>query len=470
MNMGNTSIQENPFHIPEIRRRISRFVSVKDAISCVQVSKDWSKEFVFPIWYSINFKIHNTFENLGADIIAKHGHHIRIIKNLETQTQLDTLHHPSINKVQDLGLKCTNSARFRSLCMDFISNNNMDLKRLRIEMDANEIHDLSSRMISTATFIPHSSVSKLTYIRLRYVCLSRDSFALLLRRCPLLKFVDLQVDVALFSRTTFDTFKHAGVTTLQAPVKQIFNPDPEFQPSPLGSSLLVHFPNLKTWNTYNLEATLIVPIERIKSEVKMCCPKLHKISTWITRHAIVRDILANVGDNLTSVTFAYAEISEGVILALLLHKTTLSDISTITNRDENLTERDDIPPADDHFQASGRVLQLLPRCCPNLLVFVLECHEMDMDHVEEAKWICKKLQKLRVRIRGLDTKERVNKALQLWKDGRIKKNTKNEGEGNMTEDEDETDQSINSHLTETKEIPIETRVARHLLTFDDLDT
>ncbi|KAF9102967.1 hypothetical protein BGX27_010792, partial [Mortierella sp. AM989] len=52
--------------IPEIRKRISRYVTVKDAISCVQVSKDWSNDFVFPIWYAVDFSVHTTFEKLDT--------------------------------------------------------------------------------------------------------------------------------------------------------------------------------------------------------------------------------------------------------------------------------------------------------------------------------------------------------------------------------------------------------------------
>ncbi|KAF9150175.1 hypothetical protein BGX21_005753 [Mortierella sp. AD011] len=276
------------------------------------------------------------------------------------------------------------------------------------------------------------------------------------------------MDVALLSGSTFDSFKHTGVTTLLAPVKQVFKSDPESKPSPLGSSLLVHFPNLAKWHIYNLETTLVVPLMQVKAEAKMCCPKVNQIDTFRTERPIVHDILANVFHNLISVAFAYKEISEDITLALLFHRATLFNITTYTDRDENLTERDDIPPANDHFQASGRALQLLPRYCPNLEVFVFECHEMDMDHVEEEEWICKGIQHLRARIRGFDTKEKISKALQLWKEGRKKKNSKIEGEECM--DEDEADQTIDSHLAEAKEIPIEIRVARHLLKFDDLDT
>ncbi|KAF9382647.1 hypothetical protein BGX21_001765 [Mortierella sp. AD011] len=68
------------------------------------------------------------------------------------------------------------------------------------------------------------------------------------------------------------------------------------------------------------------------------------------------------------------------------------------------------------------------------------------------------------------SKEKIGKALRLWTEGMEKKYSKNEGNEEMTRVEDEeADQTIDSNLTETKEIPIEVHVARYLLTFDDLD-
>ncbi|KAF9123818.1 hypothetical protein BG015_005238, partial [Linnemannia schmuckeri] len=80
---------KNPLQIPEIRARVSRLVSLEDAISCVRVSKAWSKDFALPIWCVVDFGIHDTFKDLDSDIVTKHGHHIRTIKNLTTQSQLD---------------------------------------------------------------------------------------------------------------------------------------------------------------------------------------------------------------------------------------------------------------------------------------------------------------------------------------------------------------------------------------------
>ncbi|KAI7827986.1 hypothetical protein BC939DRAFT_76644 [Gamsiella multidivaricata] len=79
--------------------------------------------------------------------------------------------------------------------MDLISRNNSNLRTLTLEMDENaKQRDMSSRMIFVAALVPHSSVSRLSSVRLHGICLSRDSFASLLRGCPLLTSVDLQQD------------------------------------------------------------------------------------------------------------------------------------------------------------------------------------------------------------------------------------------------------------------------------------
>ncbi|KAI8600709.1 hypothetical protein EDD21DRAFT_376395 [Dissophora ornata] len=419
--MATLLVRKNPLHIPEIRSRISRLVSVKDAISCVRVSKDWYKDFIFPIWYAVDFKVHTTFDRLSADVIAKHGHHIRIVENLETQPQLNALVHPNIKNVQVLYLTCATSARFRILCMDLVRNNNKSLKDLTFEMDVNaKKGDLSARMISVDAFTSHSSVSLLSSIRLQGVCFSRDSFVSLLRGCPLLTSVDLQQDVAILSGSSNDAFQHTGVTTLIAPIKQVFKLDPESDVSPLGLTLLVHFPSLTYWQCYSLETTLIVSSERIKAETRICCPKVSEIGTWRTPSPVLFDLVANAFNNLEAVTFQYEQLSTDVIVALLFHQTTLQGVSTFWSDNESKTEQDDFLSREDPFRVSGRALQLLPRSCPNLAVLSVELHEMDMDFVEE-EWVCRGLQRLRVRIRSLDTKEKVNRALQLWVEGTMKK-------------------------------------------------
>src|SRR4051812_35998843 len=102
-------------------------------------------------------------------------------------------------------------------------------------------------------------------------------------------------------------------------------------------------------------------------------------------------------------------------MALLLHKSTLKSIRAYSD-DPETSEEDEPPRVIDHFHESARTIQLLPRCCPNLETLELEEHEMDMEDVEDTEWICKRLKRLRVRFRGLDTPEKVNRVLEMWHD------------------------------------------------------
>ncbi|KAF9545699.1 hypothetical protein EC957_010562 [Mortierella hygrophila] len=360
--MINPSFEKNPLQIPEIRARVSRLVSLEDAMSCIRVSKAWSKDFTSAIWYTVDFNIHRTFKDLNGNIITKHGHHIRIIENIKTQPELNAVLRSTIKNQ----------------------------------------------------------------------------------------------DVALFSGPSIDTFQHKGVITLVAPIKQVFQPDPESGLSSLGFSLLVHFPNLTDWHCYNLSAALFVPVERIKTEVTRCCPQVTMVDLWKSPPHIIHSLVANAFHGLKHVTFDYSQLSMDVIVALLFHRETLLRVCASLGSQCSYTERDELPLEGDHFRQSGRAVQLLPRCCPHLKVLEFEDHEMDMDIVEEEEWACRGLKHLRVCIRGLNTKEKISRTLNLWKKGKQRK-----------EGEDTT--LIESHTNEAKDTSVEARVARHLLAFEELE-
>ncbi|KAF9993934.1 hypothetical protein BGZ80_000454 [Entomortierella chlamydospora] len=59
-------------------------------------------------------------------------------------------------------------------------------------------------------------------------------------------------------------------------------------------------------------------------------------------------------------------------------------------------------------------IQMLPRLCAKLRIFSMTLHEMDMDDVEKGEWMCGELTTLNIRIRGLDTKNKINQVIQLW--------------------------------------------------------
>ncbi|KAK3834509.1 MAG: hypothetical protein J3R72DRAFT_221824 [Linnemannia gamsii] len=163
---------------------------------------------------------------------------------------------------------------------------------------------------------------------------------------------------------------------------------------------------------------LFVPVERIKREVAICCPQVTMIDTWKSPQLIIYNLVANAFHSLTHVTFAYSQLSMDVIVALLCHKATLLQIIAFQGSSKSYTERDSVPSEDDHFQHSGRAVQLLPRSCPYLKFLEFEGHEMDMEIIEEETWTCRGLQHLRVRIRGLDTKDKIDQSLNLWKEGK----------------------------------------------------
>ncbi|KAF9908943.1 hypothetical protein EC991_009243 [Linnemannia zychae] len=172
--------------------------------------------------------------------------------------------------------------------------------------------------------------------------------------------------------------------------------------------------------------------------------------------AIISEFLLSIVTNPTKLTLLYKHMSMKTITRMLLHRSTLEVVGQFRSQDFDF-ENEAIPPNLDYFHHSGRFIQLIPSVCSQLRVLNLHSHEMDMDIVEMGKWNCEGLQTLRIRVKGLDTKEKILKAIALWRKGcwrrwREQAGTSVGEEGKL----DETDMSI------------EARVARHLLQFEKL--
>ncbi|KAG0209855.1 hypothetical protein BGX33_005312 [Mortierella sp. NVP41] len=451
----------NPFDIPELRHRLSRFVTLKDALSCVRVSKAWTEAFVSVIWFKVDFDIHTNFPNLPPATITKHGHHIRLVDNAKTLPQVSALATASVNKLRALHIDTAASTRQHVQAYEIVSRNRSTFQNLRLFASTTNKPDSLAHYIATPALAPFSGSTKgsrtnLTSMSITRLSMTRDGLGEVLQACPLL--VDLKLFNIAFTGTSTSTVRHTGVRTLTAGLKAIFHQDG----STPGPSLLTYFPRLVTLSTWDYQPDSAISAGRIKEELDQYCPHVKKYHLNSTG-AAVSDFCSKIARTVSEIVFLYEQMSTEVIIALLLHQNSLSTVRNYWGTIADI-EKDDVAAVNDHFQAHGQFLQLLPRGCSRLEVLDLHCHEMDMDVVEVGEWACKDLRMLYVRIKGLDTKDKIIRAISLWRDGRrARQREEDSADDAMEVDEDYV---IHQNLSDRS---IETRVARHLLKFEKLE-
>ncbi|KAF9114072.1 hypothetical protein BGX27_000203 [Mortierella sp. AM989] len=118
---------------------------------------------------------------------------------------------------------------------------------------------------------------------------------------------------------------------------------------------------------------------------------------------LMAELLTHGPQNLSGIFFPHGCITEEMIQAILSLQQTIEGVSDIPPRD-NFFDTLGIQEVGNSFQESSELIQHLQ--------FLL--HEMDMDEVEPANWGCSTLESLYIKIRGLDTAEKINRAIQLW--------------------------------------------------------
>ncbi|KAF9922117.1 hypothetical protein FBU30_007806 [Linnemannia zychae] len=131
------------------------------------------------------------------------------------------------------------------------------------------------------------------------------------------------------------------------------------------------------------------------------------------------------------------------------------------------------------YKGRGAILQQIPMACSRLEKLSFHAHEVDMYDIEGGDWICKDLEILQIRVKGLDTKEKIAKAVELWRFGtreRWRRQVKESKTAEMIEadakeqeewKEDERKDEV-SKVQGSIDTSIEARVARHLLKFEKL--
>ncbi|KAF9290548.1 hypothetical protein BGZ68_006784 [Mortierella alpina] len=455
------SLAINPLCLPEIRERIGRYLSIKDALSCVQVSKDWAKDFARPIWHTIHFEVQPQFVELDPAVIQKYCHHISVVTHFSNLTHLKPLQSPSQTGKFLTGLTVlsgTVNSDDQGTCNELIARNkssliNVVLERKYLSTDDEE-EDYSLETFSPVeALVPNPTVvpaipSRLTTLKLQGYRVQRETLCMLLRGCPALETLNL-LGTKIFQRlrndTAKDEFQHTGIRYFAADAENLLLPvtataaaadAPANTHVPVQSllqrtrpSLLAHFPALTTLGIdANTESELQAP--EFRSEVARWCPNVRGLDSygWILSILLVNDYF----ETIRAVSFNHAGIFAKLVLALLNHEDTLTSVSTHGNEswgsavdetERGREEKDMIASAavaaapetfTDLFADSTWMVYMIPRQCPKIERMCFPEYMMDMDEIEKVPWVCEGLRDLRVRIRGLDTAEKIQAVLSTW--------------------------------------------------------
>ncbi|KAF9134234.1 hypothetical protein BGW39_007705 [Mortierella sp. 14UC] len=451
-----TNTTKNPFDLPELRHRLSRFVAIKDAFSCALVSKAWTEDFVSVLWFKIDFSVHPRFIGLSAEIVTKHGHYIQIVENAKTLPQVSILANAGVNNLRELHIDPTASTMQHVRANEIVHRNSLCLETLDLfaSSDSSVRRNSPTHFVSASILAPSPGASlqgqsKLHTLKIKRMCLTHDSLIMILQLCP--RLTELRLPHTDVVGAPTQQFQHHGVTIFGSSLKSIF------QVPRTGPSLLSYFPRMKILCTFNFDPSASIPSDMIKGDISTYCPNITGYGLEDRTGAIVTVLLTTIADKVSFICFKYEKLSSEFITALLMHQTSLMMVQHFLSPYGLELEMEGVPPVSSHFQASGRYLQLIPRGCSRLVVLDLHAHEMDMNEVDKGEWVCKDLMTLRIRVKDLDTKDKILKAIALWRKGcwrrwQEKAGTQIGAEGKL----DETDMSI------------EARVARHLLKFDNL--
>jgi len=452
---------ENTLELPGLLKRISRFVTLNDAIACVQVCKAWSDHFASAIWHTIDFAVHDNLHQMDAKVLARYGHHIRIVRNMKEHYHIMVLIVSNASNLRELFITMTATHEFYAKFNDL-------LRRVRTGIEGIEIWQPPSDtapFFSFDSLLPNpntSTSSKLSTLTIEGLNMTRDSFSSLLRACPALDHLTVR-DTIFSSWLMYDQddthyHRHTGLSHLTAPIEQVFKMDNQSKNAP---SLFVHFPTLEIWQTWSSSGSMIVSVQDLRKEVALYCPALTALLTSAPAPMTI-DMLTHVFGDLTVICILNEYLSAEMVVAILEHYETLHCFITYVNGD-GFYDSEAIPEVGSTpLDTSGWIIQPIPRLCTRLKTLQFPLFEMDMEDIEKVKWGCHDLEELHVRVRNLNTKEKIERVIQLWKEGQITARRK-EGNG----------ESICSCSRLDKVIPpsdnsIEARVARHLLKFKKL--
>ncbi|KAK3828098.1 MAG: hypothetical protein J3Q66DRAFT_321819 [Benniella sp.] len=454
-----TATTPNPFNLPELRALFARYVSLSDATACARVCKDWSVDFIPLIWHTIDLAKHG---GAGGDpqAVARHGHHIRIIRSIWELNQVLVFRDPSVCQLTHIEMTIETGTLLQAHCLDLIRLNKSTLVEFSLQGRDPFFPNLVFPVdvfSPTANAITTTAASSLTRLNIAAVVMTRDSFSLMLRYCTSLATLKIQ-SVIIHSVPVPDIYQHLQLKNLTATVDQVFVPDPDSSNSP---SLLVHFPNLEQWTTWVQTDRYHVSPQAMKAELALHCPLLTEVTPIDTCHDMM-DLLRNGFERLTAVSIWYEDWSPEIVNAILTHRGTLQRVLSYVPGTDYESSRG---PAVIYKEGVVSSIQSLLLQCHQLSYFSFPMLSMDINELEKCKDVCGSLEVFQARIQGLDTREKTMHAVCLWsRFRRMELRPTGDPNSNATA----TDDAWTTDPTD--DTSIEVRVARFLLKFEKLHT
>ncbi|KAF9364681.1 hypothetical protein BGX34_000782 [Mortierella sp. NVP85] len=441
---------KNPLELPELLERISRFLTLNDAVSCVRVCKAWSDIFVSVIWHTIDFAVHKNLHQMDTKVLAGYGHHIRIVKNMKEHNHIAALIVSNASKISRLSITMAATHELYAHLSDLLRRINTSVRHLDMAV-ARLPSGKTAPFFAVDSLFPTTNTgatSRLSCIKLQRLTMTRDAFSSLLKICPALTYLHIQNTTfqswPIYDQSGTHWYQHPGITDLEASIDQVFKMNTQ---SKNPSSLLVHFPNLRRWHTWSTNGPVDSLMHHIRDEVAEHCPSLKRLYLQTDAPTAV-NMLTEVSHNLTAVCILAQSFSVEVVMAIFRHHDTLDYVTTFASTGD-FFDSETIPEV-KKMDTDGWIVLFLPRHCAQLKTLHLPLFEMQMKDIEKTNWICHDLGSLRIRIQGLDTKEKVDRSLQLWRDERVAIRAKRES------------------IIPASDNSIEARVARHLLKFKKL--
>ncbi|KAK3828115.1 MAG: hypothetical protein J3Q66DRAFT_321849 [Benniella sp.] len=402
----------HPLLVPEMVLNVSLFVSLRDAVVCARVCKTWNDPFTSAIWHSIDFGLQPNLLNSGM-AIKKHGHRIRVIKELKNLHQLTAIHHSSVCRIRKLHILIPANYTFHVYCGDILRQNAASIIKLDIAAQSRPDNNVWLPFPFDAISLNsgNQATSNITSLTIENILFTRDGFSSLLRMCPALEVLNMRA-TTIRSANCSEPFQHTGLKELACPLEQIFRPDPMAVDT---TSMLTHFPTLRSiYLTYPwpVEFAPMIGFEEIKTQFAQHCPLLREVSSELSA-ATTTVLLTQTFRSLESITVTSKGIRGEVIMGILAHQQTLKFVGTFAPSEDYEYEESpksvDLPVPEWSFQ-------LIPQTCSRLESFMFPVFELDMDEIEKIEWTCVELKRLEFRIRGLDTNEKIDRATQLWID------------------------------------------------------